>query len=82
MSHRFDSLDEAIADISDGTSASGRRIVVSWAWWDALTEAERDAYRARCGDRAVRLTADHRISRHFVEVADEDEPPLSSERAV
>ena len=82
MTHRFDSLEAAIADIGAGASANGRRIVVSWAWWDALSETEREAYRTRCDDRAVRLTADHRISRHFVEVADADEPPLSSERAV
>lgn len=82
MAQRFDSLEAAIADVSAGTDAAGRRIVVSWAWWDALSEPERDAYRARCADRAVRLTADHRISRHFVEVADVGEPPLSSEHAV
>jgi hypothetical protein len=82
MAQRFDSLEAAIADMGAGTDAAGRRIVVSWAWWDALSEPERDTYRARCADRAVRLTADHRISRHFVEVADVDEPPLSSEHAV
>ena len=47
MTHRFDSLEAAIADIGAGASANGRRIVVSWAWWDALSETERGAGRAR-----------------------------------
>ena len=47
-----------------------------------LSEHERDAYHKRCTDRGIELTADDRISRHFVEIIDGGEPPLSSERRV
>jgi hypothetical protein len=82
MTRRYTSLDEAVADIPVGTPARGVRIVVNRTWWDELSEAERRAYRVRCDDRGVGLTADDRISRHFVELAGVDEPPLSSERRV
>ena len=80
MTQRCESLDAALGQIDAGTLANSCRIVVSWGWWDALSEVERDAYRTRCDARGVRLSADHRISRHFVEVADAGDPPLSSER--
>ena len=79
MTHRYDSLDEALGAIDTGAAVGNYRVVVSWTWWDALPEAEQDAYRARCEALRVRLIADHRISRHYVEVTTSDEPPLSSE---
>ena len=79
MTRRYHSLDEALGEIDAGALARNCRLVVSWAWWDALSETEREAYRSRCDARGVRLSADHRISRHFVEVAGLEEPPLSSE---
>jgi len=82
VTHRYQSLDEALAAIDAGGLAGDCRLVVSWAWWDALSETERDAYRARCDANRVRLIADHRISRHFVEISPPDEPPLSSEHRV
>jgi hypothetical protein len=79
---RCRSLDEALSKIEAGTLPRGSRIVVSWDWWDALSEVERDAFRARSDLRGVSLSADHRISRHFVEVSDGVTPPLTSERRV
>ena len=76
------SLEEALAEIDAGALPHGCRIVVSWSWWDALSEAERDAFRTRSDARGVRLNADHRISSHFVEISDALTPPLSSERPV
>ena len=75
----YRSLEEALAEIDAGTLPFGSRIVVSWAWWDALSEAERNTYQSRCDTRGVRLSTDHRISRHFVEVTGPETLPLSSE---
>ena len=80
MTHRYHSLEEALTEIDAGTLPRNCRLVVSWSWWDALSEAERHAYQTRCDTRGVGLSVDHRISRHFVEVTHGDEPPLSSER--
>jgi hypothetical protein len=77
---RFHSLSEALASVEAGEVTPGSRVVVAWSWWDELSEAERDAYRARCAALGIGLNADHRISRHFVEIADSGDPPLSSER--
>ena len=77
---RFHSLSEALASVEAGNITPGSRIIVSWAWWDRLSEPDRDAYRARCEAYGIGLNADHRISRHFVEIADSEDPPLSSER--
>lgn len=82
MTRRSQTLDDAIAEIDHGTLVDVDRIVVSRAWWDALSVAERNTYRQRCIDRSVQLSADDNISRHFVEVVTKDEPPLSSERRV
>jgi hypothetical protein len=79
VTRRYHSLDEALAALDAAAPSSDCRIVVSWEWWDALSEAERDTYRTRCGGLRVRLIVDHRISLHFVEVSAADEPPLSSE---
>ena len=73
------SLEEALGEIDAGNLPRGSRIVVSWAWWDALSEVERDAFRMRSAARDVRLSADHRISSHLVEISDALTPPLSSE---
>lgn len=82
MTRRSHTLDEALAALDDGTLANVSRLVVNRAWWDALSGKERTAYRQRCLDHGVQLSADDRISRHFVEVVNKDEPPLSSERRV
>lgn len=82
MTHRSRSLDELLGELDAGAPVTYRRVVVSWAWWDALSEEERQAYHARCEERGLKLSADHRISRHFVEVSDDDIPPLSSEHRV
>ena len=82
MTHRSRSLGEALAELSASARPNVSRIVVSRVWWDALSEQERDDYHRRCAERGVELSADHRISSHFVEVVDENEPPLSSERHV
>jgi hypothetical protein len=79
MTRLYHSLDEALTAIDAGTAPGRCRVIVSWAWWDRLSEAERTAYHARCQSHSVRLLADHRISSHFVEVTPADEPPLSSE---
>ena len=76
---RFDTLSDALASAEAGEVRAGSRIIVSWAWWDSLSEAERDAFRARCAAYGIKLNADHRISRHFVEIVDAEDPPLSSE---
>jgi hypothetical protein len=82
MTRRYQTLEEALLEIHAGAVPHGSRIVVSWAWWDGLSEAERSAYEVRCEARGVRLSADHRISRHFVEVSGPETPPLSSEHRV
>ena len=82
MTHRYTTLEEALAAVDTGAVPKGSRIVVSWGWWDALAEAERNTYQSRCDTRGVRLSADHRISRHFVEVSGPETLPLSSEHGV
>ena len=41
MTHRYTTLAEALAAVDAGAGPKGSRIVVSWAWWDALSEAGR-----------------------------------------
>jgi hypothetical protein len=82
MTGRSETLDDALAAVDSGALTNVSRIVVSRAWWDALSATQQDRYHQRCLDRGVTLSADDRISRHFVEVVREDEPPLSSERRV
>jgi hypothetical protein len=83
MTERSQTLNDALAAMNQGTLANVSRIVVSRTWWDGLSVSERNAYRQRCVDIGVDLSADDRISRHFVEVVtDDDEPPLSTERRV
>ena len=81
MTLRYNSLEEALLRVDAGTLANGYRIVVSWGWWDTLSDLERDAYRTSCEVRGMRLSIDHRISRHFVEINGPDAPPLSTERS-
>lgn len=82
MTTRSQTLDDALTAIDKRQLTSVSRIVVSRAWWDGLAPGERSAYRKRCSDHGIQLSADDRISRHFVEVVTKDEPPLSSERRV
>lgn len=79
MTRRYHSIEEALAQLDAGAPSPDCRLVVSWAWWDALSESERQTYHTRCERLGVRLSVDHRISRHFVELSDVGEPPLSSE---
>lgn len=76
---RYHSLEEALLQFDAGALPNGCRIVVSWGWWDTLSDTERDSYRTRCEVRGVRLSTDHQISRHFVEINGSDAPPLSTE---
>lgn len=82
MTHRYNTLDEALAEAHADAVPTGSRIVVSWEWWDNLSEVERNTYQSRCDARGVRLSTDHRISRHFVEVSGPETLPLSSEHRV
>ena len=82
MTHRYTSLEEALADVNAGAVPTGSRVVVSWAWWDGLSEPERNGYESRCDARGVRLSTDHRISSHFVEVSGPETLPHSSEQRV
>jgi hypothetical protein len=82
VTHRSMSLDAALTEIDAGERQGVARIIVNREWWDALSEAERDTYHRRCADRRIELSADDFISRHFVELIDGGEPPLSSERRV
>lgn len=82
MTTRSQTLEDALTAIEKRHLTNVSRIVVSRAWWDALSAGERSAYRNRCTGLGVELSADDRISRHFVEVITKDEPPLSSERRV
>ena len=82
MTQRYNTLEEALAEVHAGAVPTGSRIVVNWTWWDELSEVERNAYQSRCDARGVRLSTDHRISRHFVEVSGPETLPLSSERRV
>ena len=83
---RRSSLDDALRELEAGTLAGIVRIVVSRSWWDALSPIERDGGQRRAERLGVALTADDRISRHFVELVEasdeEGSPPLSSERRV
>jgi hypothetical protein len=80
---RRSSLDAALRDIDAGRLADVSRIVVSRQWWDGLSAAERDDYQRRCLRHRIELSADDRMSRHFVEVlSGPGEPPLSSEQRI
>ena len=58
MTHRYTTLEEALAASNAGAVPSGSRIVVSWEWWDALSETERNAYQSRCDARGALLVFD------------------------
>jgi hypothetical protein len=80
---RRTSLDSALLEVEAGTLTNVSRMVVSRGWWDALSTPLQDDYRRRCLRQHIELSADDRISRHFVEVlGDADGPPLSSERRI
>ena len=79
---RCRSLEEALFKIDAGTLPHGSRVVVSSVWWDALTDADRQTFRTRSDMSGVHLSADRRISRHFVEISDELAAPLSSEHRI
>jgi hypothetical protein len=81
--HRRDSLQSALLEIEEGSLADVSRIVVSRAWWEELSAADRQDYQQRCLRHTIELHADDRLSRHFVEVLGAaDAPALSSERRV
>ena len=80
---RRPSLQWTLREIEDGTLVDVSRIVVSRAWWEELSIADRQEYRQRCMHHTIELHADDRLSRHFVEVLNAAEGPgLSSERRV
>ena len=78
------SLEELLKDVESGRLSDVSRVVVSREWWDGLSRAEREAFHGRCEGRGIDVSADDRISRHFVEVVERSDrggsPPLSSER--
>jgi hypothetical protein len=86
MMLRRNSLDEALRELAVGTLSGVSRIIVRRAWWDALSGAERDRYQRRAVAAGVALSADERISRHYVELVEVNDEgatrPLSSERRV
>lgn len=82
MTGRSRTLTDALAELEAGTLANVARIVVNSDWWESLSRTERATYTRRCADRAITLSTDDRISRHFVELVDRNDPPLSSERRV
>ena len=81
---RRSTLEDTLGDVEAGRLAGVSRVVVNRAWWEGLSRAERDAFHGRCDRRGIGVSADDRISRHFVEVIEESDeggrPPLSSER--
>jgi hypothetical protein len=83
---RRNSLDEALRELAVGTVTGVSRIIVCRGWWDALSGAERDRYQRRAVAAGVALSADERISRHYVELVEVDDDggtrQLSSERRV
>ena len=80
VTRRYSTLEDALGEIDAGTLTGASRIVVSTSWWHTLSESERGGYQRRCAEREITLSVDDRISRHFIEVSDTGEPPLSSER--
>ena len=83
MIRRRDSLADTLDEIENGTLEGVAIIVVNRAWWDELTVGEQTLFRRRCESRRIALHADHRLSRHFVELGDSArDPELSSEAVV
>lgn len=78
MTVRRNSLSQALDEIESGALAA-RTVVVSRRAWDALSRPEQDTYRRRAARLGVELRADELMSSHFVEVREQDEPPLSTE---
>jgi len=80
---RHDNLETALDEIEAERLVGASTIVVNLEWWSALPVARQDAYRLRADRVRIALTADARLSSHYVEVRDRDEgPPLSTERPV
>lgn len=80
MIARRDTLEQALREVEAKVLRGAATIVVSRAWWDALSPHERDGYHRRAERAGLKLHADDAISAHFVEVRGGDEgPPLSSE---
>lgn len=83
MIRRRDSLRATLDEIEGGILQGVEVVVVNRGWWDELSGAERSALRERCERCHITLSADDRLSRHFVELGDGPAPPaLSSERRV
>lgn len=80
LTYRSRTLDEALTDIDAGTVLNVARIVVNRRWWEALSDVQQDRYHTRCLERGIDVSADDRISRHYVELVSREDPPLSSER--
>jgi len=77
---RRDTLAQALDELETGALTGASVVVVSRAWWEALSAGERDAYRTRAGQAGIALRADDAMTSHFVEVrGGSTEPPLSTE---
>lgn len=79
MLTRRDSLTQALRDVEARALSGASIIVINRGWWDELSVTEQDAYRTRAARADVELRVDEDISRHFVEIRDRDEGPLSTE---
>jgi len=83
MIKRRTSLESALGEIEDGTTAGVSGVVVNRGWWQQLPADVQDGYHRRCAQLRIDLRVDDALSRHFVELASgSDDPPLSTEHLV
>ena len=80
---RHDNLEAALGEVEAERLVGATTIVVNLAWWTGLPVTQQEAYRMRADRAGIALSADGRLSSHYVEVRDVDEgPPMSTERPV
>ena len=70
------SLEEALSEIEHGKLGESSCIVFGRAWWQALTAAERMAYRSRAKAVRVSLRSDSEIGEDHVEIRGRYRPDL------
>ena len=80
---RHDNLEAALGEVEAERLVGATTIVVNLTWWTGLPVPQQEAYRMRADRAGIALSADGRLSSHYVEVRDVDEgPPMSTERPV
>ena len=80
---RHDNLEAALGEVEAERLVGATTIVVNLAWWTGLPIRQQEAYRSRADRAGIALSADGRLSSHYVEVRDVDDgPPMSTERPV